>query len=400
MRSIYWLMSCAALAAGEYVASLAPRCAEAWPMPALLALLTVLFGYGLALRGWRFLFLFFVGAAMFLFSSVNVERSNRLQPWMRAAKMRRRANAMPSASAFAGSCAAEVRNSLSRRVAIGLEHDSDAVVLNRAILLGERRCLPRSARRVFIESGTIHVFAISGLHVMAVVQLLYGLLRILFVPRRIAGAASVPLVWFYVWIVGMPPSAVRAALMASLYLSAPLFWRRADGTRAWALAFLAVYLCDPQKIGDVGCALSFAVMLSILLAVDCGAAMRSAVAKTLWVTFAAWAGGIPIAAHVFGRVTPGGLVANLLLLPSAAVTVMAGALGVLTSFVSETIAAHLNNLSALFTHAMVGVSSVIARLPGANIETGSWPLWMCLSWYVVLLALLYGKKRMSRTGLL
>ena len=282
---------------------------------------------------------------------------------------------------------------LSRRAAIGLGHDREAVALSRAILLGERARLPRRLRRAFVESGTIHVFAISGLHVMAVAQLLYWLLRVMFVPRRAAGAAAVPILWAYVWVVGMPPSAIRAALMASFCHAAPLFWRKPDGTKAWALAFFAVYLFDPLKICDVGCALSFTVMLSILLALDCGRAFGGAVAQTLWVTAAAWAGGVPIAAHVFGRVTPGGLAANLLLLPAAAVTVVSGALGMMASFASHSLAAHLNNMSALFTRAMVGVSAAVSRVPGANVETGSWPAWACLAWYAALVAALAAARR-------
>ena len=395
MRGTGWLWACAALAAGEYSASLAPACAEAWPAAALLSLLVALFGYGLSVRCWHLVFLFVAGAALFLGASVESESQYRLKPWMRTAAARRRAAATESAKAGGASGAAVVRRELSRRAAMGLGHDRETIALNRAILLGERGGMPKRVRRMFVESGTIHVFAISGLHVMAVAQLLYWLLRIMFVPRRLSGAAAVPILWAYVWVVGMPPSAVRAALMASFYHAAPLFWRKPDGTRAWAFAFLAVYLWDPTKICDVGCALSFAVMLTILLALDCGRSFGGAVVQTLWVTFAAWAGGVPIAAHVFGRITPGGLAANLLLLPSAAVTVVSGALGMLASFVSEGVAAHLNNVSALFTQAMVGVSSAVARLPGANVETGSWPVWLCLVWYAALLAMLQGVRRMA-----
>ena len=393
MRETGWLWACAALATGEYSASLAPAYAEAWPAAAVLSLLIALFGYGLAVRGWHLVFLFVFGATVFLGASVEAESRYRLKPWMRASEARRRASAACAASAAGDSRAAAVRRELSRRAAIGLGRDCETAALNRAILLGERGGMPRRVRRLFVESGTIHVFAISGLHVMAVAQLLYWLLRVMFVPRRMAGAAAVPILWAYVWVVGMPPSAVRAALMASFFHAAPLFWRKPDGTKAWALAFLLVYLGDPTKICDVGCALSFAVMLSILLALDCGRLLGGAVAQTFWVTFAAWAGGVPIAAHVFGRVTPGGLVANLLLLPSAAVTVVTGAVGLLASFASEGLAAHLNNASALFTRAMVGVSSAVARLPGANIETGKWPVWLCLVWYAALLCALLGVRR-------
>ena len=388
MKGTAWLIACAALAAGEYAASFAPWMAEAWPVAAGFAALVAAAGYGFSWRGWHLLFLFALGASLFLFSSLESERRFRLQPWMRKASVQRRESALSAAQAKRASAAAPVRRELSRRVAIGLGREPEIAAVNRAILLGERGRLPPQMRRTFVESGAIHVFAISGLHVMAFAGLLYWLLRMAFVPLRVAGAVAVPILWAYVWVVGLPPSAVRAATMATLYFAAPLFWRRPDAVKAWALTFLAVYLSSPAKICDVGCALSFAVMLAILLALECGKSVGGALAQTLMVSFAAWAAGVPIAAHVFGRVTPGGLLANLALLPSAAVAVCAGALGLMASFVSETVAAHLNNLSALFAKAMVGVSAVVARLPGANVETGSWPTWVCLAWYAALVLLL------------
>ena len=400
MKGTGCLIACAALAAGEYAASLAPGWAPAWPAVAVAAALVALAGYGLALRGWHLAFLFAFGAAVFLFASVESERNYRMKPWMRKASVQRRAKAAAAAAAAKRSAAAPLRRELSRRVAMGLGHDREMAALNRAILLGERGRLPPQLRRVFVESGTIHVFAISGLHVMAVAGLLYWLLRAMFVPLRLAGAVAVPILWAYVWIVGFPPSAVRAATMATFYYAAPLFCRRPDGVKSWVLTFLVVYLGDPTKICDVGCALSFVVMLAILLALECRGATGGARVQTLLVTFAAWSAGVPIAAHVFGRITPGGLLANLLLLPSAAVTVVSGALGLAASFASATAAAHLNNLSALFTKAMVGVSSAVARLPGANCETGAWPTWACAIWYAALLSLLAALRhwRSGRAG--
>ena len=389
MKGTEWLLACAALAAGEYAASLSPGMAEAWPVVAVVAVLLALAGYGFAWPRWHLAFLFVFGAAIFLFASVDSERHYRLKPWMRNAPSQRRASAATASMSARNSAAAPLRRELSRRVAIGLDHEHEVVALNRAILLGERSRLSPRMRRTFVESGTIHVFAISGLHVMAVAGLIYWLLRIMFVPLRVASVAVVPILWGYVWVVGLPPSAVRAALMATFYYAAMIFWRKPDATKAWVLAFFVVYLVDPTKICDVGCALSFTVMLAIILALECGKSIGGALTQTIWVTFAAWAAGVPIVAHVFGRVTPGGLLANLALLPSAAVTVIAGALGLVVSFVSEPIAAHLNNLSALFTNAMVGVSSAVARLPWANIETGVWPIWACLAWYAALLSLLF-----------
>ena len=371
------LVACAAVAAGEFAASRVPMLAEAWPAAALAALLVMTFGFALAVRGWPVVALALAGATLFFVASLARERACRESPWLRDARPRRAARpARPPLAA--------ARRDFARRVALGLDDRRDLVQLNRAILLGERADLPPRLKRTFVESGTIHMFAISGLHVMAVVRVIMFLLRVLFVPRRLVGAAAIPILWGYVALIGGPPSAVRAALMASLSCLAPLFGRRPDGIVAWALTFLVVYVARPALIVDVGCGLSFAVMLAILGACERLRDRPEGLGKLLAVTAAAWAAGVPLAAHVFGRVTPGGLLANLALVPAACVTVYAGALGLLASYVSEPLAAHLNNLSALFTKAMVILSEGVSRLPGANVEVPNWPICLCAEWYAAL----------------
>ena len=275
-----------------------------------------------------------------------------------------------------------VRRDLSRRVGLGLAHDVESAALNRAILLGVRSRLDPRLRDDFVAAGTVHVFAISGLHVMIVARVMLVLLVLAGFSLRGASVGVVPALWFYTLVIGSPPSAVRAAAMASLNSLAPVCWRRPNGLLAWAFTFLAVYALDPGKLTDVGCGLSFVVMLALVLW------SRRAAAEGLdgWrgalgVTAVAWAAGVPIAAHVFGRVTPAGLVTNLVAVPVASCGVVAGVLGVLTSFVSPTAAAHVNNAAALFTRALRGLSHAVATVPGASIEVEPWTFAACSAWY-------------------
>ncbi len=276
---------------------------------------------------------------------------------------------------------ANLRRNLSRRMAIGLSHAPEVVALNRAILLGERAKLPSDIRSVFIGAGTMHIFAISGLHVMVIARLFLCVLTLCLIPGRLAGLVLVPLLWAYVYLIGMSASAVRAAAMASVYFAAPLFWRRPNALVAWSVTFLAVHLLNPLQLLDVGSTLSFAVMLGILLCLRWLTSVSAGRWEMFCVSFAAWLAGTPIAAVVFGRVTPGGLLANLVLIPAAAASVVASVFGVAASFVSPTLAAHVNNAAALCTEALVGISWTVSQLPGANFETGAWTLGGCALWY-------------------
>lgn len=374
MNDIRWLYACAALAAGEGLAATFPQCAEAWPALAIGLVLVGLVGYGLGFRFTRYAVLLLLGATWFLFASVASERGYRESPWLRDARRRTETRGDPS----------PLKRDFSRRIGLGLEHDRATANLNRAILLGERNLLPRDTKRVFVTSGTMHVFAISGLHVMMVAKVLVTLLAFCLVPYRWVGLVAIPLLWGYVALIGFAPSAVRAATMASFYYLAPVFWRRSNGIVSWSLTFFLVYLVSPRLITDVGCSFSFAVMLAIVFAGRLTRNLRDGLGKDLIITLAAWSAGVPIAAHVFGSLTPGGLLANIPILFAAQYSVSFGLIGVLTSYVSETLAAHLNNFSALFTRAMVGLSTVVSALPGANLKIDRWTFLQCAEWYLAL----------------
>ena len=369
---------CGALAAGEYAASFAPELAPMWPVPAIGATLVALFGFGLGVKGWGHAFALLFGIAIFLFASRGDAQRYLESPWMRGRGWRYRQRQEQQVGV-----AKTVKDDLSWRVGIGLDGDRETASLSRAILLGERRRLPSRTKRLFVESGTLHVFAISGLHVMAIAWVLAVGLGFFLIPVRLAGLLSVPLLWGYVMLIGGAPSAVRAAMMATIMEIAPLFWRRANGLRAWELTFLLVHVCNPLLIANVGNALSFAVMLAIVVVGDFAKSMPGW-RQTLLVTLAAWAAGVPISAHVFGRVTPGGMVANLVLIATAKATVVAGALGVGVSYLSETVAEHVNNFSALGIKSMVLVAETVSRLPGTNFETTPWSVLTCVEWYAAL----------------
>ncbi len=380
---IKWLLACAALAAGEGLAASFPSGAEAWGYFALAALVVALVGYGLAFSPATFLAIFLLGLAAFFLSTRESERRYRETPWLRGARVREAARAESS----------PLKRDLSRRVGLGLDHARETVVLNRAILLGERAAIPGATKKAFIESGTIHVFAISGLHVMIVAKVLMMLVALIFIPYRFQGAIAILPVWGYVALIGAPPSALRAATMASVYFLAPLFLRRSNGLVAWSIAFLALHLLFPAFIINTGSQLSYLVMLGILLA---GRVALSPFA----VTCAAWAASLPIAAMAFGRITPGGLLANLVLIAAATGSVAAGALGVAVSFLSTTLAVHLNNLSALMTDFMVAISEAVSRLPFSNFETARWSLLMCFEWYLAFALVLYLAFRHRTRGIL
>ena len=382
-----WLSVCAAFALGEAVASLGPNFAEAWPVCAFAAVLLAVWGTAVGSSCCRFLCVVALGIGVYLFSELEQEREFRDRPWMRQvhAKSRR---------AEPGSCplARRFRRELSRRMGVGLDHAPDIADMNRAILLGERRGINPETRRDFVRSGTVHVFAISGLHVMVIANAFIVMAAFAAVPFRLRALAAAPALWGYVWLIGFPPSAVRAALMASIHFSAPLFWRRPNAAVSWAIAFMILHIRSPRLISDIGCQLSFAVMLAIVLAARRARGLPE-IRQRMAVAFSAWAAGVPIVAHAFGSFTPGGLAANLALVPAASVAVVSCVAGLALSWAGDTVLSHANNFAALVTSSMAHISGMVARCPGANFEISRWGIAECALWYAVFLSVPYVIRR-------
>lgn len=294
---------------------------------------------------------------------------------------------------------------LARRAAAGLDWCAELAGFNQAILLGSRSGLTHKRRTMFAAAGTIHVFAISGLHVMVVAGLITCLLKRFDVPLRARGLVAVPLVIAYTLLTGARPSAVRAATMVSLWYLAPVFGRRPDPLAALSVTAFAVYALNPERLFDVGCTLSFAVMFGIVLWIDGTrylvspipgtAAQRwrrygwrdwirrkvSAFAQAMGVSLAAWVASVPVTACVFGRFTAGGLVANVVLILCAKWMVSAGVAGIAASFLCLPLGALCNNAAAALTGMMVETSERVASWSWASVEVEPWGAGACLAWY-------------------
>jgi len=303
---------------------------------------------------------------------------------------------------------------LSRRMELGLKWCPEVAALNRAMLLGRRAEVSPERKESFVLSGTVHVFAISGLHVMLIAHLLERLLSVMGVSIRLRSVMVMIPVAAYVVLTGSRPSAVRAALMAGFYYSATLFGRRPDSMAAWALAVFTVYGLNPERFFDVGCALSFTVMFGIVVSLKWMTDFSlptsfmhfMATGPGQWsrrcfgwmfegyqVSFAAWIAGVPVAARVFGRFTWGGLVANIVAVKLAALVVVFGFVGAVLSFASTSAAAACNLIAGLFTYALLTLADLVAKLPDVSFDVHRWTLLECAAWYGAFILLVFVLER-------
>lgn len=134
-----------------------------------------------------------------------------------------------------------------------------------AALLGNRYNLSQTTAERFRDGGTFHVLVISGLHITFLGGFIFLVAR-RFTKNRLAQfLISTAVLWGYALAVGAEPSVVRAALMFTVVLLAPLVSRRASSLNALGGVAIALLVWRPSDLFDPSFQLTFVSVLAIVL---------------------------------------------------------------------------------------------------------------------------------------
>ncbi|MCS2894164.1 ComEC/Rec2 family competence protein [Parabacteroides faecis] len=207
------------------------------------------------------------------------------------------------------------------------------------ITLGYRKDMSRDVRKRFSLTGVAHLLAVSGFHVAVVcgfLSLLFSFLPKSPFYRWLKYLLTLCLLWCFVVITGLAPSAVRAGLMLTLYLSGRVLRRTTDGYNTLAAAAFCMLAFNPLYLFDVGFQLSYLAVLSILflqLRLQDLIMVRNPIVAMPWgwitVTLAAQAGTTLLCLYYFGQFSLVFLCTNLPLTFLATFLIPAGLIWIL-----------------------------------------------------------------------
>lgn len=147
------------------------------------------------------------------------------------------------------------------------------------LITGEARAISEEDFDALRASNLYHIVAISGEHMVIISGVIFIGLRLLALalPRRVrlrpqvktlAAMATLLLVTAYLFVTGLPTSAVRAYVMIVLLLLAVILRRHVDPMRSLAITALLMLVYDPAMLIDPGFILSFAATLAIIALVE------------------------------------------------------------------------------------------------------------------------------------
>ena len=133
-----------------------------------------------------------------------------------------------------------------------------------AVLLGNRHKVSRAVAERFREGGTFHVLVIAGLHISFIAGLLFLIMKRITRNRMIQFVSIVAMLFGYSIAVGAQPPVMRAALVFTFGIFAPLLWRRASSLNVIAAAVLVLLVWRPGDLFDPAFQLTFLSVISIV----------------------------------------------------------------------------------------------------------------------------------------
>lgn len=137
----------------------------------------------------------------------------------------------------------------------------------KTMVLGQRNTLESDTRKSYADTGVIHLFAISGLHIgllMVFFQWLFQPLRYLPHGSILQHIMVLALLWSYAFMVGASASVLRAVTLFSSFQLAKLSHRKPPTAYMVLLSMGVLLTVNPRYIFQLGFQMSYLAVFGIL----------------------------------------------------------------------------------------------------------------------------------------
>lgn len=277
------------------------------------------------------------------------------------------------------------------------------IAISEALLYGYDKDMDAAIIDAYTKTGTLHVLAVSGMHVGMIFMLLGLFLKPL--EKRKSGkimAAIVQLIgiWAYSLLCGFTPSILRATVMFSFVIIGKQIKRGGNTFNSLAASAQFLLLFDPNMLFNVGFQLSYAAVLGILgfyprlyFLFEFKHRIADEIWKIIAVSIAAQTLTLPMSIFYFHQLPNYFLLANLLIIPLTSLIIYLGILLLAISWWTI-VAKYLGLLIGFFIHLCNSIAQWIAALPYSYTDGLFWtPLGIACFYLSLICMLIYFSKR-------
>ena len=260
-----------------------------------------------------------------------------------------------------------------------------------ALLIGDRNHIQPNTKKAFSSAGTMHILAVSGLHVGIIYLLFAQLLK--FIRGKWATIIKtfllLSVLWSYAMITGLSPSVVRAAAMFSFFVIGKAINRHAEVLNIVCVSLALLLIIDPSLLFSVGFQLSYSAVIAIVIVypwIYKRLIFKNWILDKVWsiscVSICAQIGTLPLVIFYFHQFPNYFLFSNLLVIPLVPLLIISGLLALLFFYIPI-----LNNwtgyLFQFLVDTLIQIVKFFDNLP-YNVTSGIYPdLWDVFIIYLI-----------------
>ena len=237
------------------------------------------------------------------------------------------------------------------KIAAVIEHNVNSQrvsALLRALSIGDKSQIEFADAKLFQQTGTAHLIAISGLHIglMAFVGLLLARFVFFLLPnerfnrQKYEAIFSLAFALFYAVLAGLSLPTIRALVMVTVFAFAHVSKTPVSRWQAWSVAMMVVLVFDPLSVLDVGFWFSFGAVALLMFAFSGRKLQKNKILLFVQAQIIILIGLLPFMLIVFHKVNLLTPFANLLVLPLASFFIIPLLFLSLFSYMFSTYVAH------------------------------------------------------------
>ncbi len=277
--------------------------------------------------------------------------------------------------------------------------------LLRGLILADRSEIDFELKTQFINSGVIHVLAVSGLHVgyiLLIFFFLFGRFNIYIRTILIAGGLL-----SFMFITGVPPSVFRATVMALIILIAFISNRSTNLINSISFAAIIILLVDPSELYNPGFQLSFSAVLSIAVIypiiekqinhLNISNKYLKGLILFIGVSLSAQIGTMPFTLAYFGKLSVVAIFTNLMVIPLIGIVIALAFTSLSVSILSMVVASYFAAINDLIVSFLFSIVAFTGNFQYSFIWIPDYSLFDSIIFYVMTAVLLYAIKDSLRT---
>jgi len=273
--------------------------------------------------------------------------------------------------------------------------------LLKSLLFGEEEEIPFEWKEKLNQTGVRHIAAVSGMNITIISSLILSFLLFLGLWRHHAFYLSIFLISFYVLMIGAPASAIRAAIMGILYLTAQHFGRISSGERPVVFAATLMLLFNPLLLRyDIGFQLSFLAILGIVyfyqFFFEKFKKFPNLIKESLASTLSAQIFTFPILIYNFGQISLISPLSNVLILPILPTITILGFIFSFFGIIFEPIGYLLSFPCWLLLNYLLKVVDLCSKIPYSFLTLKVNFLFLLISYSILIPLILHLNKKFSQ----